>query len=365
MATLKGRAQQSLFAVKKRVRLSPLTVGDATAIAFTVVRSSPHALLRAAYASKEAKTFPKNPNQRVFYNAVNSVVDHRKGSLYAAFVTSVDVSGVYNADRFATSLKRLGILDDLKVKLTADGFGEAATLISNKAPYFWADLTSREIDTVRKEVSGVVQRVVSRFKEDIDEKDIDELIEAQVFRLKPSTLSPRAQLLHGASQLDVGGGYQSIFLNLFRKLAQNSRVTLLNQNSSLEATFESFHQHLMTNTSALQRLLPKAKFGKQPLTPQQIQRLFRDSQLTRQMRKAFESSYDSKQHAIRVDALYRGMRRYNVMVDLQRAAKSKLRKNLNDDAVSGILSSVVGLFFAFAGDTKGQSFPAMKSIAKG
>lgn len=365
MATLKGRAQQSLFAVKKRVRLNPLSVGDATAIAFTVIRSSPHALLRAAYASKGGNTFPKNPNLRVFANAVNSVVDHRKGSVYAAFVTSVDVNGVYYADRFATSLKRLGIMDDLQTKLTADGFGAVIPIIANKAPFFWADLTSREIDTVRKEVSGVVQRVISKFKEDVENKDIDELIEAQVFNLKTSTLTPRAQLLHGASQLDVSGGYQSIFLSLFRKLAQNAQVTLLNQSSSLEATFESFHQHLMTNTSALQRLLPGAKFGKQKMSAQQIQRLFRDSQLTRQMKKAFESSYDSSKHAIRVDALYRGMRRFNVVNEIQRAAKTKLRKNLSDDAVSGILSSVVGLFFAFAGDNKGQSFPVMKSIAKG
>jgi len=362
MATLKARAQQSLFAAKKRVRLSPLTVGDATAVAFTVIRSSPNALLRAAYASKGAKNFPPNPDRRVFNNAINAVVDHRRGSIYAAFVTSVDVSGVYHADRFATSLKRLGIMDDLNVKLTADGFDAIAPLVINKAPFFWADLTSREIDAVRKEVSGVVQRVVSRFTEDVEKEDINELIEAQVFKLSPQTLSPRAQLLHGAGQLFVTGGNQSIFLNLFRKLAQNSRVTLLNQNSSLEATFESFHQHLMTNTSALQRLLPKAKFGGQALTAQQIQRLFRDSQLTRQMKKAFEASYDEKQHAIKVDALYRNMSRYNVMFDMKKAAKDKLHKKLSDDSASAILSSVVGLFFAFAGDTKGQSFPVMKSL---
>lgn len=365
MATLKGRAQQSLYAAKKRVRLDPLSVGDATAVAFTVIRSSPHALLRAAYASKEAKTFPPNPDKRVFYNAVNSVVDHRKGSVYAAFVTSVDVRGYYHADRFASALKRLGIMDDLGQKLMADGFGAAAPLITNKAAYFWADLTSREISTVKKEVSGVVQRVMKKFTEDVTTEDLNELIEASVFGLPQTFLSPRAQLLHGASEFETSGGHQAIFLSIFRKLAQNQRVALLNQSSSLDATFEAFHQHLMTDTAALQRLMPKAKFATKRLSAQQLQRLFRDTQLKRQIHKAFKDAYDSNQHAIKIDALYRGMRRYNVMPEMQRVAKRKLQTKLNSDAVSALVSSMVGLFFAFAGDNKGQSFPAMKSIAKG
>jgi hypothetical protein len=141
-------------------------------------------------------------------------------------------------------------------------------------------------------------------------------------------------------------------------------MTLLNPSSSLDATFESFHQHLMTNTTALQKLLQGTKFGGTKLDAAQLQRLFRDSNLIRQMKRAFDYAYIKREHRVCMNSLYRGMKRFQVSEFIKRAAKTKLNKNLSDEAVSGIVSSVVGLFFAFAGDTKGQSFPAMQALVK-
>lgn len=362
MASLKGRAQHKLYAARNKVTIPPLSVGDATAVAFTVLRASPNALLRAAYETLKRGSYPSESDRRVFHHLVQSVVDHRKGSIYAAFVTSVDPRGVFQGAQYASSLKRLGVLDDLQTQMKANGLDKVADLIAAKAPFFWADHTAKEIATVRKEVTTVVQRVVAKFAEDVSPEDIDALLEAQLYEIDFEMLSPRQTMFHGVANLDLGPGKQEIFLKLFRRLANISRDIKLDASSTLEGTFETFHQHLMTDTAALQRVLPKAKFGGQALTPQQVQKIFRDSNLNRKMHEAFKHAYDGVSHSINVDKLYRGMRRFRVSSEIERAAKSKLHKSLSRNAVSGIMSSVVGMFFAFAGDNKGQAIPFIKSM---
>lgn len=362
MATLKGLGHKSLAGAKKRVRLHPLSVGDATAVIFTVLRASPLVLLKSAQGSKDGKGLPKQVNPRVFANAILSVIDHRKGSIYAAAVTSVDTNEVFHSDRFAISLKRLGVMDDIAVKLSADGFGAISSLIQNKAPYLWADLVSRELGLVQKEVSNSFTRIVSRFTEDITTEDVDVLLEAQVLGLPLSSLPAKLQMFHGANMLDVGSGYKSVFLKLFRRLASNPNISLLNPNSSLEATVANFHQHLLTDVSALQKLLPQMKLKGKALRPTQLRQIFNDSQVKRKMQQVFASAYDRSKHAIRIDALYRSMKQYRFQDELIRAAKLRANQSLSEDAAAGLVSSLVGLFFAFTGDTKEQFFPAMKAL---
>lgn len=364
MATLKGRAQHQLYAVKKRVRIPPLSIGDATAVAFTVLRASPGALLKAAYASKGVSGSPKESEKRVFNHIIQSVVDHRKGSIYAAFVTAVDIKEVFHPDQYATSLRRLGIMDDIEAQMKANGFATSA-LVGAKAPFFWADHTSKEISNVRKEVTTVVQRVVSRFTEDITPEDIDALIETQLYEFDFETMAPRQVMFHGAVNMDLGPGKQSIMLNLFRKLANVSRDIKLDASSTLAGSFEAFHQHLLVDTAALQRGLPKAKFGGQSVSAMQVQKLFRDSNLVRKLKLAFDYAYDKSKHSVNVDRLYRGMRQHKVSLEIERAAKMRLHKTLSRNTVSGIMSGVVGLFFAYAGDNKGQAIPFIKAMSKG
>lgn len=361
MATLKGRAQRQLFAVKKRVKIAPLSMGDVNAIAFTVMRNSPLNLLQAALESK-AGTGRKGPDERIFLNMMINVINHRKGSLYAALVTSIDTQGVFHGEQFATSVARLGVMDDLRSSMAAENYGPLGEIIAARAPWFWADMISREISTVRKEVSSLFQRLFSRFHESIETADINSLVESIALKQALATATPRAQLMMGVDNLDIPGNSQQAFLNIFRKLAQTSRMGLLNPSSSLDATFETFHQHLMTNPTALQQLVPRAKFGGKSIPPAKLQRLFRDSQLTRRMKAAFVDAYDKNQHDIQLNSLYRSMKRLNVHGELYRAGRTQLNMKLSDESISAIVSGVVGLFFAFAGDTKGQTFPQMKAI---
>lgn len=362
MATLKGLGQKSLAGAKKRVRLHPLSVGDVTAVIFTVLRASPLALLKSAQSSKDGKNLPAQVSPRVFTSAILSVIDHRKGSIYAAAVTSVDTNDIFHTDRFAMSLKRLGIMDDIAVKLSADGFGAISTLIQNKAPYFWAELVSRELGLVQKEVSNSFSRIVSRFTEDIDTDDIDTLLEAQALRLPITSLSAKLQMFHGADVMDIGSGYKGVFLKLFRRLASNPNMALLNPSSSLEATLESFRQHLLTDMTALQKLLPQLKLQGKSLRASQLRQIFNDAQVKRKLQQVFSAAYDRSKHAIRIDALYRSMKQYKFHDELIRAAKTRANQSLSMDAASGLVSSLVGLFFAFTGDTKEQFFPAMKAL---
>jgi hypothetical protein len=360
MATLKGRAQQRLFAAKKRVQIAPLSVGDVNAIAFTVFRGSSSTLLRTALESKAGKD--KHPDSRVFSNAITAVVNHRKGSLYAALVTSIDTKGVFHPDQFATSVARLGVVDDIKAKLAAENYGSLGDLIATKAPFFWADMISREITTVRKEVSNFMGRLFARFHESVDTETADELLESALLDTPLASMTPKAQLMRGALELTMPGQSERAFLNLFRTLAQTQRMGLLNPNSSLEATFETFHQHLMTNPSALQQLIPRAKFGGKVIPPSKLQRMFRDQQLVKRLRLSFKDAYDKTKHDVQIDRLYRSMKRQNVHGEIARVGRTLLNMKLSENSISAIVSGVVGLFFAFAGDTKGTSFPQMRSI---
>ena len=208
-----------------------------------------------------------------------------------------------------------------------------------------------------------MHRIVSNFREEITDEDVDELIESVLTQQKNlSTFSPRTQMMRGASSINVDGGYQQIYLGLFRRLAQNQRMALLPSTSSLDGIFETFMQHLMTNTSALQRMMPGATFGGTKLTAAHLQRIFRDAQVVRKLKSAFVFAYDASKHDIPMDRLYRAMRRYNVQDEIDRASRLKIGKKLSPDSVNGIVSGVVGLFYAFAGDTKGQSFPAMTAM---
>lgn len=361
MATLKGRAQRQLFAVKKRVKIAPLSVGDVNAVAFTVLRNSSRTLLRAAADSKAGKKY-KAPDARIFSNMVTRVVNHRKGSLYASLVTSIDTQGIFHGEQFATSVTRLGVMDELRASMAAENYGPLGEIIAARAPYFWADMISKEIAAVRKEVSSLFQRLFARFHESIETEDINSIVETIAFKQSMTTATPRAQLMMGADNLEMPGNSQQAFLNVFRKLAQTNRMGLLNPNSSLEATYETFHQHLMTNPAALQKLIPRAKFGGKHIPPGKMQRVFRDSQLTRRMKAAFADAYDKQRHDVQLDRLYRSMKRLNVHGEIARAGRTQLNMKLSEDSISAIVSGVVGLFFAFAGDTKGQAFPQMKSI---
>lgn len=364
MATpLQRLAKQSLVGAKKRVRLHPLSPEEATSVVFTVLNASPAPLLRAARNSKAGKGLPKNASETIFANAIRNALNVRKGSVYAAIVTAIDQDDVFHTDRFAVSLKRLGVMDDIAMKLIADGFGAIAPLVQNKAPFWWAEMVARELTTVQKQMSSSFSRILHRFTEDLDEEAIDQIIEAGVIGLPISSLPGRLQLMHGAAQTTLGSG-QSQYLTVVRSVIRPNSIKL-NANSSFDATFASFHEHLMTNVSALQKLLPRASFGGKMLAPTQLQRIFRDVQFTKRLKQSFEFAYRPRMHIIELDGLYRAMKRYNLQRELERAAKMYAKVDLSPDAVASITSSIIGLFSAFTTDAKGQSFPLMASIKKG
>lgn len=362
-SSLKRLAKQSLAGAKKRVSLHPLTPEQATQVVFTVLNASPAPLLRAAQNSKQGKGLPRNVNAHVFAQIITSVLNVRKGSVYAAIITAIDVENAFHSDRFAVSITRLGVMDEIATQLMSNGFGPIAELIRNKAPFWWAEMSARELNTVRGEMSGVFTKILHKFTEDLNEEEIDLLIEASVMDLPSNLLPGKLQLMHGAAQT-VMGSNQSQYMSVMRRIVTKPNITLLNPNSSLEATFETYHQHLMTDVSALQKLLPRASFGGKRLNASQLQRIFRDTQFTRRLKQAFIMAYQQSTHSIQLDKLYRGLKQFNVNQELERAARIHAKVVLSDEAVSAITSSIVGLFSAFAGDTQGQSLPFMASIIK-
>jgi hypothetical protein len=318
------------------------------------VRSaSPAPLIRAAAKSKQGKGLSR---PEVFATIIRTVLDHKRGAIYAAIVTSIDADEVFISDRFAVSMKRLGVMDDIASQLTANGYDQVAELVKNKAPLFWAELAARELETVRKELGGTYNRIISKFIEDLSVEDLDTLLEAEVQGVPFSMLSPRMQFMQGSSLIDMGPA-QASFRGLARNLQSNQNIVLLDKNSTIEGTFSSFYQHLLTDMNALQRILPRATFGGVKLTTQQFQKIFRDFQVQRRLKSAFIFAYNERGHQVVLNDLYKDLRRNNFFIDLKKAAKLYAGITLTEDKVSAIISGIIGLFFAFAGDTKGQRFP--------
>lgn len=361
---LKHLAKQSLAGAKRRVRLHPMSADEATAVVFTVMTASPAPLLRAATNSKAGKNLPSGLDPRVFEHGILSVLNVRKGSVYAAIVTAIDQNNIFHSDRFAVSLKRLGVMDDIEMKLSADGFEAIASLVANKAPFWWADMSAIELDTVRGEMSGSLRRIIRRHSESLSTDDLNVLIENQLAGLPMNTLPGKLQFLYGASQTLLGTN-QSQYRQLAQRVVMSPQLVTLSESSSLSATFESFYQHLLTNVLAFQRLMPRASFGGKTLTPTQLQRIFRDPQVARRLKRSFEGAYQRSSHSVALNSLYQTMKRNNVATEIFRAGKTNAKVTLTDEAISAITSSVIGLFSAFAGDSKGQAFPMMSSFKKG
>jgi hypothetical protein len=352
-APLKRLAKHSLAGAKKRVRLHPLSADDAVAVIFTVLNASPAPLFRAAAKSKQGKGLSK---PEVFSTIIRTVLDHKHGAIYAAIVTSIDADDVFHSDQFAVSMKRLGIMDDIASQLSANGYDPVAELVKNKAPLFWAEISAQELETVRNELGGTYNRIIGRFIEDLDTDDIDQILEAQVTQADFLSLSPRLQFLKGSALIDLGP-IQANFDALSRNLRTSQNLVLLDKNSTIEGTFSAFYQHLLTDMNALQRIIPRASFGGIKLSTQQFQKTFRDFQVQRRLKGAFTGAYDDDEHAVILQKLYQNLRRNNFYIELKRSAKTYANLTLTDDNISAIVSGIVGLFFAFAGDTKGQRFP--------
>lgn len=352
-APLRHLAKHSLVGAKKQIRLHPLSVDDAAAVVTTVLNASPAPLFRATAKSKQGKGM-SNPD--VFSTIIRTALDHKRGAVYAAIVTSIDANEVFHTDRFALAMARLGIMDGIASQLVANGFDQVSDLVKHKAPLFWAELSAKELEYVKKELGGTYTKILHKFIENLDTEEIDTVLEATVRGTPVTSLSPKLQFLKGASMVGFGLG-QSNFNSLSRSLGGKQNLVLLDKSSSLEGTFSSFYQHFLTDTNALQKIVPRTTFANTKFTTQQFQKIFRDFQVQRRLKQAFHGAYNEDSHSIVMDNLYRSLKRNNFYPDLKRAGKTYARVTLTDDAVSAIISGIIGLFFAFAGDTKGQRLP--------
>lgn len=292
---------------------------------------------------------------------MSRILTRRRGSFYAAFVTSIDHKRVFHADRFAIALKRLGIFDDIENSLAKDGRANFAHTVATYGPWYWSDLVTQELTNVRKEVTNPIERAVAMFTEDLEPLHVDELLESALTGSSPQ--SPMGAIAYGASNFEVGSRSRQGFQQAFRHLTRSPSIEILDDNSSFGAILENFYQHLLSDPNALRQALPQAQYKGVSLSPSQLYQVFQTSTVRRGFHKAFRYGYDKPRHAIRVAALYRGVDQYRLRERLIHAVRSKTGKILDDAGAAAIVTSVVGLFYVFVADKRGRSFPMMRSLA--
>ncbi len=358
MTSLKNRAKHQLFATKRKVHLGKLSVGDGVLIALTAIKASPDDLHHRTVKTGHSQS--TSPPRSDFAKLMRGVIQSRRGSIYAAFVTAVDHQETFNADHFAIAMKRLGIFDDIRARIEGTGYAAFGKTISTYGPWYWGDLVSRELRNVKKEVSSPVSKALGMFREELSDADVDQMLESTALGVPPT--SGIASLVLGAAELDMDRSVKLQHTELLRRLITQGRLELLDKSSSLEATFETFYQHLLTDPSALRRLLPRVKFKGVAFSSSELHTLFRNSEVKRSFLRAFKTAYDRAHHAIRMGSLSRILDQMGVNRQIA-AAASRINKPLDTSGAAAVSTSVIGLFYAFVGDTKGRQLPMMRSIS--
>jgi len=347
---------------KSTVSLGPLSVGDTIAIVFTTIEASATAFFKAAKASSLKSKLPTNLPARAFSKSLHELTLHRKGSIYASVVTSIDGDNVFHPTRFAFALKRLGVIDDISASLDSFGLAETSDKMANAIPWFWADAVVIQLNMVKKEVKKKIVEAISLFPEESSLNLLDQMIEEQVTN-KPPT-SGLVEMAFGIANFETSPATQQAFRTNFRQMAQTRNIGFLDKNSSLEAIFESFRQHILADPSAIQKLLPNVKYGNESFSPRDFQNIFRNKLVVTKLRKAFFDSYDKVGHTINITRLYMALNTGRVEDAIGNMLKAHTPKRVTKNITSGIIASVVGLFFSFTGDTKGQSLPMMDTIKR-
>ncbi|RLA42255.1 MAG: hypothetical protein DRR06_14905 [Gammaproteobacteria bacterium] len=346
-----SNAKQEAIAKKKKVRLAHLSVGDGVAVALTAVRASTVPLHKAIRRSKKAG---KPPDPHVFNAAVTKVLSRKKGSLYAAFVTAVDHKKVFHAEQFALGVKRLGIPDEVAEAIEQLGYPQFAHKINVYVAWYWADIVYNELKNVKKDTSTPISRAL-KFFEDLQKTDIDGLIEDRLSGAIPS--SPRANMALAQANFTPSPSMRPYFDRTFRTLSASQYIDAkrIDKSSSFDAVFETFYQHLLANQQSLQQIKPS--YRGVPLDASKLQRIFRDSNLKRNLSYAFSYAYEPSVRVIRISKLYQGFESFGTHRILHRAIKAQTGKDVEDSATNDILTSVIALFAMYMQDSKGQMIP--------
>jgi len=344
----------------RSIHLGPLSVGDVTAIVFATVETSSKAFFSAANKSTLKRELPGNPPINGFTRMLHSVVLQRKGSLYAAIVTSIDADNLFHPKRFAVAMKRLGVVDEIEAYFNSMGMTEVSSKLANAIPWFWADAALLQISMVKRNISSSVTEAICSIP-GMSTPDMGQLIEQEVLNL-PVT-SGIAGIAYGASNFSPASSGQ-VYNSYFRNMAQSRGIGILDKSSSLPAIFENFRQHVLSNPTALQRLLPTVKYGNQEFKGRELQALFRSKTVVDKIQRSFMLAYDKYAHSINLTKLYNAMYTGGVDKAIRASLKTNSKKRVTKQVVSGIIASVIGLFFAFTGDTRGQNLPVMTTIKR-
>jgi len=343
------------------INLDPLSVGDATAVIFATVEASSAAFFKAAMKSTMRRKLPRKLPVREFTTKLHKVVTERKGSLYAAIVTSIDSNNVFHPKRFAVAMKRLGLVDEIQAYFNTYGMSEVSERLANAIPWFWADAAVLQLEMVKSEIKVPVVEAIC-FIGEMSTPDINQLIEQETFGI-PVTSGSAGLALDMTNFKPMSS--KQIYKSYLRGITQSRSIGLLDKNSSLEAIFESFRQHILSNPSALQKLLPKVKYGGQEFQGRELENLFRNKLVVRKLKMSFFGAYDKHSHSINITRLYNAFKTNRIQDLIATNLRSSSKKRITKEVTSGILASIIGLFFAFTGDTKGQSLPMMNTLKRG
>jgi hypothetical protein len=307
---------------------------------------------------------------------VRMVISKRRGSLYAALLTSIDYKGIYHGDQFALALSRLGITRDLADMFDSAGYGSFGYDMQQYASFYWADAVAEELQQLKEDLVSPIVEAIKIGMDTITTTDIDDLLEGVYYKretpafiskylpspkhtgpknVDPHLPSTKAEPKRATQwRASMRKGYSSIGGQAVRTYKRVGAVLLrtpfleLPTGQTLDGTLEAFFRTILASPQKLMQILPNVSFAEVPLTASDLSRILSKSSVRQKLRQAFSMAYDSSSHVISVGRLYQGADTFGVYSRLLADIKSSpAGREATFDSASALFAAIVGVFVLF------------------
>jgi hypothetical protein len=164
------------FSIKRNVHLGGLSIKEGFSLAYSTIHLSNRKLYSMAVRGIKDKKSLMSPED--FVMLLDRCLSEQTSILKACFATSINYRSVFEADKFAVALKRMGVVDNIELALQREGVNpNTLTRVTLYAPWYWADVVSSAISHEKKKISNIFTRLVRVFEEDVSIEDYEKALQ--------------------------------------------------------------------------------------------------------------------------------------------------------------------------------------------
>ena len=296
------------------------------------------------------------PGKDVTNRVVRMLLMSRRGSLYAALLTSIDYRGIFHGDQFALAVQRLGIHADLATAYTDLNFYSFGNDMREYAPFYWADALAEEFRSITEDLISPVVEALGIGRGVTTPQEVDDLIESTVrgpVSRNPHNALPSARGREAPTQWRAAlrQGYSAIggqAVQTYRRIGGvllRSPFIALPKNQTVEGALSGFMAQIMASPQKVAQALPGAAFSKVSISAADLSIVFSRADIKQGFNRVFKMAYSAGDHTISVGRLYQGADMLGLYTRLIAVLKTTATgRGATFGAAGALFSAVVGLF---------------------